>query len=201
MRETSKQYQLAPPGAGLPWLELQIVRGIFHVSARLSNHAHASQMFAEEELLIVDVMDQFNEREGEQEVLIKRLRGLEDSSRYWSAYMTLSHVAIVNRAVVQIIHSLLDGKVPATAARIADVKPVPIGKEALSTFREVNASFTDISRSVKNLRTPLTFAHPWFGELDGARWHFLAGFHMRLHREQLNAILAHVRVNRDFRSR
>ena len=39
-------------------------------------------------------------------VLIRRPPGLEDSSRYWSAFMTLEHLRIVHREMVRIIDAL-----------------------------------------------------------------------------------------------
>ncbi|MBX3389322.1 MAG: hypothetical protein KF691_07680 [Phycisphaeraceae bacterium] len=39
-------------------------------------------------------------------VLIPRLRGLEDSSRYWSVWMMLDHLRIVNSQVAMVIASL-----------------------------------------------------------------------------------------------
>lgn len=195
MNESSRPHQLAPPGAGLPWLELHIAQAIFYTGFRLSDYDRASRMFVEEERRILNVLDRFDEHEREKLVLIRRLRGLEDSSRYWSAYMTLSHLAIVNHRIVQTILSLLDGKVPTIATSIADVKPSPVGRDALYAFREASSKFKELSRTGRDLRTTLRFAHPWFGALDGSAWHFLAGFHMRLHRRQMEAIFAKVRSN------
>jgi hypothetical protein len=39
------------------------------------------------------------------------------------------------------------------------------------------------------LRTKARFAHPWFGPLDAAGWHLMAGMHLSIHRVQIERIL------------
>jgi hypothetical protein len=39
------------------------------------------------------------------------------------------------------------------------------------------------------LVTKVRHPHPWFGPLDAAGWKFLGGFHLGLHRGQIELIL------------
>lgn len=123
-------------------------------------------------------------------VLVKRLPGLEDSSRYWSLLMTLDHVRIINNMIAGVIRQLSAGEVPARVANTADVKP---GVESPPDVREgFEISCTEVIRTAADcpdLHTKVRYAHPWFGPLDARGWHFMAGFHMRLHRGQMEAIL------------
>ncbi len=41
----------------------------------------------------------------------------------------------------------------------------------------------------ENLRTPLRYAHPWFGPLDAAGWHAMTGMHLTIHRVQIERIV------------
>lgn len=43
---------------------------------------------------------------GKERVLIKRITGIEDSSRFWSVYMVLDHLLIVDRLTIKIMESL-----------------------------------------------------------------------------------------------
>lgn len=127
---------------------------------------------------------------GSRRVLIKRLPGMEDSSRHWSVFMTLDHLRIVNLAVAETVRSLGEGIVPERKASTADVKPSPDADSAVvSAFEDSCDQVLSSARGVGDLRTEARFAHPWFGGLDAAGWHFMAPFHMRLHLRQIDSIL------------
>jgi hypothetical protein len=186
---TSPAPKLAPPGAGLPPLELFIVRFIFWFSA-LTTPTHLvirrlTDIFSKRHQPIKDLPEALLSRQ----VLIARLPGLEDSSRYWSVYMTLAHMRIVNEAVASVIQTLNLSKVPQGAVSTASVKPSPD-----STAREIKAlelSIENLAAVLKTAKagTPL-FPHPWFGALTARQWGFMALFHMQLHRLQIERILA-----------
>ena len=123
-------------------------------------------------------------------MLIDRLRGLEDSSRYWSLYMTLEHLRIVNRFTIDVIRSLLEGVKPQVAASTAAVKPKETTDHSVvQTFESVCREFESAFGPNSDLRTSVTLAHPWFGELNAQQWHFFAGFHMSLHKKQIQKII------------
>jgi len=123
-------------------------------------------------------------------VLVPRLRGLEDSSRWWSAWMTLDHLRIVNSQIAQVIAALGEGRVPPGQASTAAVKPsADASAEVQAAFE---ASCDAVERAAAGLRQPRStarFTHPWFGPLDTAGWHAMAGMHMGIHRAQLEAIV------------
>ncbi|NJM36594.1 MAG: DinB family protein [Akkermansiaceae bacterium] len=126
-----------------------------------------------------------------QPVLIKRLPGLEDSSRYWSLLMVADHLRIVNRDITEVIVSLCAGQRPAREASIAGVKPSPLATQAvIGEFEQGCRDFASTVAALPDLKTDLKFAHPWFGPMDAATWHFMVGFHMQLHHKQMKLILA-----------
>ena len=124
------------------------------------------------------------------QVLIKRVVGIEDSSRYWSAYMVLEHLRIVNEIIARIIASLGAGRPYPQEIRTADVKPSPAADQRVVAGFE-NGVRTYVADVMPSLRcaTRLTHAHPWFGPLGAHGWHCLAAIHHTLHRRQLTAIL------------
>lgn len=124
-------------------------------------------------------------------VLIKRLPGLEDSSRYWSVFMTLHHLQIVNSAVGDVIQSLVDGVPVEQEASIAAVKPDPASDATMiDLFDQGCTDYEATLASCSNLRTKLKSKHPWFGMFDAGNWHTLIAFHMTVHRKQIELILA-----------
>ncbi len=182
--------RLDVPGAGLPWIELQVARGIFRVNLAMASRPKSAKSIVCEQKSILIAAESVSPHRLSQQVLIKRLPGLEDSSRYWSVLMTLSHLAIVNQAVRTAIDGLLRNEVPRMPASTASVKPqVGVGLEAMREFIDSCNHLVSLHVSDDDLRTRQKYPHPWFGPLDARGWYFFAGFHMRLHRKHILEIL------------
>lgn len=102
--------KLAPPGAGLPKLELMVAKLIFQWEVLRSSRDQAAATFSLQQHEIQRLVTPCDAATASQRVLIDRLRGLEDSSRNWSIFMTLDHLRIVNDAIADAITLLLAGK-------------------------------------------------------------------------------------------
>lgn len=184
------QTRLAAPGAGLPWIELQIARVVFAWQLSRSSREKAALAVENECEEILRLAALCNREMGTRRVLIRRLPGMEDSSRNWSVFMTVEHLHIVNTFIADTIEALGRGEVPVRAANTAAVKPETSADRSACALLEIScADVAKAARSISDLRTPIRHPHPWFGPLDAAAWHFMAGFHMKLHRRQIIAIL------------
>lgn len=182
--------KLAAPGAGLPWIELIAARMLFGRFRRKHTRGNVTAMFTGERDWILKLAATPAPREAARPVLIKRLRGMEDSSRDWSVYMTLEHLRIVNASVADVIRTLAAGKVPPGSASTATVKPASgVGEQVVAAFTAGCESLLQTVAAVPDLRTDKGYAHPWFGLLDADGWHAMAAFHMRLHRQQIESII------------
>jgi hypothetical protein len=183
--------KLAPPGAGLPWVELQIARLLFWRLRRRMNRAQLNSYFGQERDLMLEMARGCTSELGRERRLIKRLRGIEDSSRFWSVYMTLDHVRIVNTGAARVIQTLGRGQVMSGQASTANVKPSPDADasviEGLAHSCEL---FLKCANALPDLHTKERFAHPWFGLMDAAGWHAMGVMHINLHRRQIERILA-----------
>lgn len=181
--------QLAPPGAGLPWPELMIGRWMFSRRRKKGTREDFDRTFREVRERIRKLVDGCPPELRGERVLIPRLRGLEDSSRNWSVWMTLEHLRICNEAFAGIIPGLASGKTPATPVSTADVKPSPgVGAEADAGHEQACDTFLSAIADVPDLTVGARFPHPWFGPLDAAGWHALAAMHMGIHRGQIERI-------------
>jgi hypothetical protein len=182
--------QLAPPGAGLPPLELFVARNLFYLKC-FQSRARAAAKFAREEARILALVKNCSQEHAARRVLIQRLAGMEDSSRNWSVWMTLEHLRIVNTAIGNAIRSLGKGKVPTPVVNTAAVKPsVDVKGDVVQEFTRSCQFVVKCVAAVPDLKTPARYRHPWFGPLDAAGWHVLAGFHTGLHRAQIERIVA-----------
>lgn len=183
--------RLAPPGAGIPAVERLVGGAIFAFSRWRGTPERFAARFDQERGLIAGLYRGRDERELKERVLIPRLRGLEDSSRYWSVWMTLDHLRIVNEEITRVIGDLTRGRVPVGQASTAAVKPGEnVDPSVVGSYEGSCDRLSELvaSRS-ESLRTSLRYDHPWFGPLDGAGWHALAAMHMGIHRAQIRCIL------------
>ena len=180
--------QLAPPGAGLPALELFIARRLFAWKCWTGSQAAFDARFRQERALINALVKDCDAASASRRVLIRRCRGLEDSSRYWSVWMTLDHLRIVNTSIVRVIGSLTKGEVPPGVASTAAVKPgAEVTAEVVAAY-EASCDAALAATAAPDLKTSVRFAHPWFGPLDAFGWHAIAGTHMAIHRVQIERI-------------
>jgi hypothetical protein len=183
--------KLEAPGAGLPYPELMAARLMFQARKALATRDSATAIFRGHQQAVSRMARKYGPELGKRRVLIPRLRGMEDSSRYWSAFMVLDHLQIVNSGCMEAIRLLSRGQAPARTASTAAVKPSPDADESvIERFEQGCELFCKTVERIADLKTKVRYAHPWFGELDADGWHFMAGFHMGLHRKQLNAIIA-----------
>jgi hypothetical protein len=189
--QSSPHPQLAPPGAGLPKVELFIARLIFALLSWRGNRESTTATFVQERALIRVLLTRCPSELSGRRVLIPRLRGLEDSSRYWSVWMTLDHLRIVHQSIVGVVGSLARGVVPAGVLSTADVKPsTEVDSTVVSKYEESCDSLLKAFAAMPDLRTKARGAHPWFGPLDAAGWHALAALHLGIHRRQIDRIIA-----------
>lgn len=196
MKKTPEEIQasLAPPGAGIPVLNRWLGRFLLKPFVMRRTPWEASEARFQSvhekfkrELSLIE--PQFlTER-----VLVQPMRGLEDSSRYWSAAMCARHLTIVGKEMEALIVKLTHEENIHRVADTAAVKP-ELGKNDPSSIQEyVDFGDTLIQRiqaTVGNTNARATFAHPWFGPMTAKEWMTLFSMHTRVHLEQLRAIRA-----------
>ncbi len=183
------------PGAGLPIPERWIARLLFAHKLRTGSRERFRAVFHEEREKIAHLVADLPVADRSTRVLIPRLRGLEDSSRYWSVWMTLDHLRITNESFANVVRALGSGRIPPGKADTAAVKPDPaVGAEIEQAYTASCDAFLAAMDAVSELRTSLRFEHPWFGPLDAFGWTALAATHLGIHRSQIE------RIGKKFRS-
>jgi hypothetical protein len=187
MSETPK---LAPPGAGIPLAERQLIGLGLRAAARFLSKDRITELFREEAEQAMELARGIDVDRGHRRVLLPRFFGIEDSSRHWSVYMTLEHLVIVNSAIAAALPRLYAGREVTGEVRIDEVKPVPeAGPEQIEDLGRVVERYTDLVDKLGNLRAGISLPHPWFGKLSASEWHALAAVHNSVHRRQIQRIL------------
>lgn len=181
---------LAPPGAGLPTMELLLARMGFRVLRKILNRITIQNWLCSETDKVLRIARGLSSEHIKRQVLIPKLGGLEDNSRNWSAAMVLQHLVIVDSGIRELLCALSEDRVFEREVRIADVKPSPAaGLEQLEQLETALRDYLAQVTPIKNLHTARHHAHPWFGLLDAHGWHTLAALHTMIHRRQLDIIV------------
>ncbi len=184
--------KLAKPGAGLPFLESLVLR--FYLGpfvAKKSDWDKAGRDFEALNAKILKAVEGLSPEQLRKRVLVPRLPGLEDSSRYWSIAMALEHLAFVGGKMVEIIVVLSRGENPGVRVDIAQVKPA--GKETVEASVRNFQNFAEtaratLSRDVVDRDNKATLHHPWFGPFNARQWHWLLAPHETVHYKQIKEI-------------
>jgi hypothetical protein len=187
--------QLAPPGAGLPFPENLIARYFFYPGLmRAFSWAGSLDQLQEESARIQALSAPLSEKEFATRVLIGRLRGLEDSSRFWSAAMTVRHLTITMRGMTAVAETLAAGRDVPFIRGTADVKPesenLPPQAELLDGFMQLAAECRTRLMPLKDTAgDTCTAQHPFFGRIPAKGWVCVLGVHQKLHRVQIERII------------
>jgi hypothetical protein len=171
-------------------VELFVARCLFGLRRLTGNRRSFEARFHKEREMIRALVGACDAESGARRVLIRRPPGLEDSSRYWSVWMTLDHLRIVHHQIARVIGALTRGITPEGRASTAAVKPgTELTSGVVAAYEESCDTLLAAVAAAPDLQTKARFAHPWFGPLDAAGWHALAGVHLGLHRVQIERIL------------
>lgn len=184
--------KLEKPGSGLPFFEWLIAK--YWVLNRMPYRMSwddTQNLFDREGQKAIQIFESIPHVLREKKVLIERIQGIEDSSRYWSAAMALEHLVIVGAFMTDGIVMISRGTSFQPTVGIADVKPLGsiTSEQALSVFKDfIASSALRMAAEVQDRDSKTCVKHPWFGGMDARQWHWLMGAHQRIHRKQLEAI-------------
>ncbi len=184
--------KLGEPGAGLPFYEWFVAKYfLFPQRFRTIDKVQAISNFAEESKNVMRIASRLTDAELLEKRLIKRLRGLEDNSRYWSIAMAIEHMIIAGTSLRGVIIALSNGRSDLPESTIAGLKPNPeISAEGLiERFQQMTEKFVRTAEGAKVDAFPkITYGHPWFGPLNAEQWLIFAGAHQTVHRNQIEEI-------------
>ena len=124
-------------------------------------------------------------------VLVPKLFGLEDNSRYYSVAMVIEHLIIVGTALKKRIPVLSQGKNLDKEIKIEDYKPyMEIDDTVINQYEIFLHSFRkEVEENVDNIYLENRHEHPWFGELKAKDWSVMGAIHQVVHRRQIEAII------------
>jgi hypothetical protein len=189
--EDDAGFRLEPPGAGLrSWEQVAVRRIIFPFFRVNTSWEGAQRQFEREGERILSQCGDLPTELLFKRVLVPRLFGIEDSSRYWSPAMVLEHLTMVGTRMGEIIVALSRHRPARPIVDMKDMKPSGrAAEDIVQQFGVFLKVFADaMEERVQDRRSECRCRHPRFGSLDAHGWCCLAALHQRLHRRHLNAI-------------
>lgn len=184
------QPKLESPGAGLPAFELAWLRILFRCVCKIISLNAGLKWFKFEARRIIVLAGRVSTAQATVPVLIDRVVGLEDSSRYWSVFMVLDHLRIVDDGISQIMTILSDDCLVGQEVRIQALKPSPQSdSDTVNRFLKAVDDYELTVTRLGILGRRVQHPHPWFGPMTAHEWHCLAAIHHRVHRRQLERIV------------
>jgi hypothetical protein len=191
--------RLKPEGAGLPLVERLLLRHVLMpLRLRTTTWQAAQEQFHRETETVLDIYkNRIPPEYCGQKFLIKRLMGLEDSSRYWSPTMVLDHMALVARGMTSVITTLAREQYLIFDVQIAAFKPKEDTTGCYAdTFAKMMRDCEESLSTITHHHSKTRHAHPWFGMLNANEWHTLLATHHAIHRRQLQEIIKLLPANR-----
>jgi len=165
-------------------MENFIARLIFRLLYKSKSVAVNTRQLAGYVEMIRQEVDQHEQKTLVGRKKIPAMPGVIEVMRDWSPYMTIHHVNLVHREIIQMIYDLEAGT------------PVEIGD--LSRFdhfdeqgEDVMPEFYDLANQIIQLPKKVTFTskasveHPYFGTLTSKGYYALLAMHLKLHVEQI----------------
>src|SRR4051812_31652717 len=111
MNEAIKTPALAPPGKGLPFLQWVAARfWLFPKFCRSSTWDSAEEFHLREGKMILALAEGLTPEKLKTRVLVSGVRGIEDSSRFWSVAMVMEHLVIVGDLIRIGVRALSKGE-------------------------------------------------------------------------------------------
>ncbi len=193
VQTTSQSPRLGEPGAGLPFYEWALAKYIIFPYRFLTvSKDQAISDFAEESKKILQIAGTLSKEEFCEKRLVRRQRGMEDNSRFWSVAMAVEHLIIAGTSIRSVLIALSKGETNLPPGSIKNMKPNPdvAPTDLLTRFEQMTEKFTRTASTAKLEAFPdATYTHPWFGPLTAKQWLVFAAPHQKVHRAQIEEIV------------
>lgn len=186
--------KLAPAGAGLPFIESLALKLWFGpVVSKRTKRPQCRSQYESVVAKIIKLAQELTPEQRQTKVLVPRLTGLEDSSRFWSMNGVLEHLIIVGEKMQTAILTLASGQVPDEKADIAKVKPLQSGEDMLERFMLFAPKLllnidAELAKPGMDADRAVFLHHPWFGPINAHQWYWLASAHQVIHYQQAKLI-------------
>jgi hypothetical protein len=183
--------KLDKPGAGLPFPDKYVVRWwIGPFVSRRADKDRNLRLFATAGKRVLKEFAEIPASQRDSKVLVPKLRGVEDSSRFWCANEVLEHLMITGVPIRGLIETLAKGGTSDYEVKIENFKPKGryAGRDASVDFKAFLAETAAALDPLDIRDAGPTHRHPWMGPFNALQWTWVLAGHTGIHLAQLQAI-------------
>lgn len=183
--------RLDKPGAGLPFPDNLIVRWyVGPFQSRRADKETNLRVFALAGVKVYKEAGSVPAEKRDVKVLVPPMRGVEDSSRYWSVNDVLEHLLITGEGMRGVIETLAAGKTSDYEVKIENFKPKGkyLGGDGRPDFKTFIEETAERLKNLDIRDAGPTHRHPWMGPFNALQWMWLLAGHTGIHLNQLLAI-------------
>jgi hypothetical protein len=186
------QNNLEKPGHGLPKIDAIFLKYIgFPILKTFISWDNAMKFFEYEGKEIINLVKDLPKDKLFKKVLIPKIFGIEDNSRYYSPAMVLWHLLYVGETLQEGIVNLSKNEKIDFTVKIENFKPfVEINEDIVEKYDNfLNNYKKSIETKVENKYINNCLSHPWFGCLNPHQWLVMSAIHQMVHKKQIKKIL------------
>lgn len=186
------QNKLEKAGHGLPKTDAIFLRHIgFPLLKSFISWNNALRFFEYQGKEILNLVKDLSKDKLFKKVLIPKIFGIEDNSRYYSPAMVLWHLIYVGECLQEGIVNLSKNEKINFTVKIENFKPfVKIDEDIVERYENFLNNYRKfIEINVENKYINNCHSHPWFGCLNPKEWLVMSAIHQMVHQRQIKKIL------------
>ena len=186
------QNKLEKAGHGLPKIDAIFLRYIgFPLLKSFISWGNAFKFFEYEGKEILNLVKDLPKDKLFKKVLIPKIFGIEDNSRYYSPAMVLWHLIYVGECLQEGIVNLSKNEKINFTVKIENFKPfIKIDEDIVERYENFLNNYRKfIEINVENKYINNCHSHPWFGCLNPKEWLVMSAIHQMVHQRQIKKIL------------
>lgn len=187
------QNKLEKAGKGLPKTDAIFLKYIgFPILKTFISWDNAFKFFEYQGKEILNLVKDLPKDKLFKKVLIPKIFGIEDNSRYYSPAMVLWHLIYVGECLQEGIVNLSKNEKIDFTVKIENFKPfVEIDEDIVEKYEIFLNNYRKfIETNVKDKYITNCHFHPWFGCLNPHQWLVMSAIHQMVHSRQIKKILS-----------
>ncbi|MDD2894531.1 MAG: hypothetical protein PHG81_00810 [Aliarcobacter sp.] len=186
------QNNLEKAGHGLPKIDAIFLKHIgFPILKTFISWDNAMKFFEYEGKEVLNLVKDLPKDKLFKKVLIPKIFGIEDNSRYYSPAMVLWHLIYVGATLQEGMVSLSKNEKIDFTVKIENFKPfVQIDEDIVEKYEMFLNNYRKfIETNIENKYINNCLSHPWFGCLNPHEWLVMSAIHQMVHKRQIKKIL------------
>ncbi|QEG22516.1 hypothetical protein [Mariniblastus fucicola] len=171
------------------------LRSSFEAHCLTGSYSRNTRRFENQVGLLVDTLNDCDYDLLGRQPKIPRLMGMRHASREWTVFMVVEHLCLHTDYLFRAMQALLIGdETRALVPNYRYLVPEDVGADCIDRFQDSAWQYigfaNNLAESGRYKESTGSIRHDLFGRLGLKRLHALSSFHIKIHRRQVQKVLA-----------